>query len=98
MTAETKDSVTEIFVVEDSATQAEQLTHLLEVRGFGVTVAKNGKQALELMHERKPTLVITDIVMPGMDGYELCRLIKNDEKLKDLPVLLVTSLRAEALR
>ncbi|HUZ17764.1 MAG TPA: HD domain-containing phosphohydrolase [Spirochaetia bacterium] len=92
MTAETKDSVTEIFVVEDSATQAEQLTHLLEVRGFGVTVAKNGKQALELMHERKPTLVITDIVMPGMDGYELCRLIKNDEKLKDLPVLLVTSL------
>src|SRR5712692_161843 len=82
----------DILVVEDSPTQAEQLKSLLEASGYTVTVAANAKQALAEAHKRKPTLIISDIVMPGMDGYTLCKTIKSDEKLKDIPVILVTSL------
>jgi PAS domain S-box-containing protein len=83
---------TEIFVVEDSPTQAEELRYTLERHGFAVTVAANGVEALDMIRKRKPTIVISDIVMPEMDGYELCREIKNDDTLKDLHVILLTSL------
>jgi diguanylate cyclase (GGDEF)-like protein/PAS domain S-box-containing protein len=81
-----------ILIAEDSRTQAEQLGFLLEQHGYRVTIAANGKQALEAAQAQKPTLVISDIVMPEMDGYELCKAIKSDEKLKDIPVILVTTL------
>src|SRR5712692_6573170 len=82
----------EILIAEDSPTQAQQLKHLLEERGHAVTVAADGKQALEAAHTRKPALIVSDIVMPGMDGYALCKRVKSQEKLKDVPVILMTSL------
>src|SRR5882757_6222650 len=82
----------EILIAEDSATQAEQLRFLLEDKGYTVTVTSNGKEALAAANVRKPTLIISDIVMPEMDGYTLCKKIKTDEKLKDIPVIIVTSL------
>lgn len=82
----------EILIAEDSPTQAAQLTHLLEQRGYLVTVAANGREALALLERRKPSLVISDIVMPELDGYGLCKAIKADKKLKDIPVMLVTTL------
>ena len=81
-----------ILIAEDSRTQAEQLAFLLEQHGYQVTVAANGKLALQAAQAQKPALVISDILMPEMDGYELCRAIKADEKLKDIPVILVTTL------
>lgn len=81
----------EILIAEDSLTQAEQLKYLLEEQGYGVTVAANGKQALALVHKRKPKLIISDIIMPEMDGYTLCRTIKSDPATKDIPVMLLTS-------
>ena len=81
-----------ILVAEDSRTQAEQLAFLLEQRGYEVTVAANGKLALQAAKAQKPALIVSDIVMPEMDGYELCKAIKSDEKLKDIPVILVTTL------
>ncbi len=82
----------EILVAEDSPTQAEQLKHLLTEQGYAVMVAANGKQALAAAHQRKPTLIISDVVMPEMDGYALCKEIKSQAELKDVPVILVTSL------
>jgi len=82
----------EILIVEDSPTQAEQLKYLLERHGYAVTVAANGKEALAAGRRRKPTIAISDIIMPDMDGYQLCRQIKADENLKDIPVILLTSL------
>ncbi|HUY14644.1 MAG TPA: response regulator [Terriglobia bacterium] len=82
----------EILVAEDSPTQAEQLKHYLTARGYTVTVVGNGKQALAAALERKPRLVITDIVMPEMDGYDLCKEIKSQAGLADVPVILLTSL------
>jgi signal transduction histidine kinase len=81
-----------ILVVEDSPTQAEQLEYTLQKNGYRAVVAHNGVEALELLRRRRPALVISDIVMPEMDGFELCRRIKGNEELKDLPVILLTAL------
>ena len=82
----------EILIAEDSPTQAAQLTHLLEERGFTVVVATDGRAALALLEQHKATIVISDIMMPELDGYGLCRAIKADKRLKDIPVMLVTTL------
>ncbi len=82
----------EILVVEDSPIQAEQLKYILEKRGFHVSSAVDGREALDQLKIRVPGIVISDVKMPGMDGYELCRRIRSDLQLGDLPVILVTSL------
>ncbi len=87
-----KNNSIEILIVEDSPTQAEQLKYMLEKHYYQVLVAYNGKEALELLGKHRPTIVISDIIMPEMDGYELCRRIKTDENLKDIPVILLTAL------
>ena len=82
----------EILIVEDSPTQAERLRRLIQSMRYKARVAGNGRLALEAIRERKPHLVLSDIVMPEMDGYTLCRAIKTDPALRDIPVILVTSL------
>lgn len=81
-----------VLIAEDSQTQAEQLTHFLDTRGYVVTVTRNGRQALAAALQNKPAMIITDVVMPEMDGYTLCKEIKSLPALKDVPVVLVTSL------
>lgn len=82
----------EILIAEDSRTQAEQLSHYLSARGFAVTVATDGRQALKSALQRKPVMIITDVVMPEMDGYTLCKEVKSLPALRDVPVVLLTSL------
>lgn len=82
----------EILVVEDSLTQAEQLKFILEKKDYKVKIVNDGLQALEYISKSMPDLVITDILMPKMDGYELCQKIKENDKLKHIPVILLTSL------
>jgi two-component system CheB/CheR fusion protein len=81
-----------ILVAEDSPTQAEQIRYILEEVGYQVTLAVNGKEALLALRTLKPSLIITDIVMPEMDGYELCRRIKSTPALSSIPVILLTAL------
>ena len=83
---------TPILIVEDSLTQALQLQNILERHDCRVAVAYNGVEALEHLKEHIPSLVISDIVMPEMDGYKLCKHIRSDEKLRDIPVILLTAL------
>lgn len=82
----------EILIAEDSPTQAQKLQYILEQQGYQVTVAVNGVCALAAAQRHKPTLIISDVVMPEMDGYELCRRVKSDSQLADVPVILVTTL------
>src|ERR1700761_5339483 len=82
----------EILIVEDSATQAAQLKYHLESEGYSVRVARNGREALSQALNKAPAMIITDVVMPEMDGYTLCKNIKAQPTLKDVPVILVTSL------
>ena len=86
------DERLEILAVEDSPTQAELLRYLLEQSGYRATVASTGEQALALLGERAPSAIISDITMPGMNGYEVCRRIRADERTRDIPVILLTSL------
>jgi hypothetical protein len=82
----------EILIAEDSPTQAQRLQHILERQGYTVTVAANGRLGLEAARQRKPALVISDVVMPEMNGYEFCSELKADANLQDIPVILVTTL------
>jgi len=94
MKAKTKDhnKAYTILIVEDSPTQALQVKRILEEEGFITAVCRNGKDALWYLKEHKPTIIISDIVMPEMDGYQLCSVIKKDETLRDIPVILLTAL------
>src|SRR2546426_1789073 len=82
----------EILIVEDSPTQAKQLQYILEQHGYSLSTVRNGREALASIGQRPPALVISDIIMPEMDGYELCRQIKQEDKLKSISVILLTSL------
>lgn len=82
----------EVLIAEDSPTQAARLKYLLEKCGYGVMVAPNGKEALATAHKHKPDLIISDVMMPEMDGYSLCKQVKSDEKMKRIPIILLTSL------
>jgi signal transduction histidine kinase len=81
-----------ILIVEDSPTQREMLRHTLETQGFPVVVAGDGREAWTRFRQLAPTLVITDILMPEMDGYALCREIKSAPEFARIPVVLLTSL------
>jgi hypothetical protein len=81
-----------ILIIEDSLTQALRLQDSLEKHNYETKIANNGKAGLDLLMEHPYTLVISDIIMPEMDGYELCRQIKTNEQLKNIPVILLTSL------
>jgi PAS domain S-box-containing protein len=85
--------VADILVVEDSPTQAQHLARLLQREpGYRVRIAVDGITALAQMRTARPDLVLSDIAMPRMDGYTLCRAIKDDPALGKVPVVLLTRL------
>ena len=81
-----------ILIAEDSITQAMQLQNILEVNGYDAAIAANGREALQSIGASRPSIVISDIIMPEMDGYELCRQIKSSASYRDISVILLTSL------
>ncbi|MFA6032418.1 MAG: diguanylate cyclase [Myxococcota bacterium] len=81
-----------ILIVEDSRTQAALLRNLLEENGYDVLVAENGRVGLEKTRERPPALVISDVNMPEMNGFEMCRAVVENPETRDIPVMLLTSL------
>jgi PAS domain S-box-containing protein len=88
-----KIKLREILVAEDSATQAIQIKHLLENNGYKVIVTSDGKNAVNSLKKNKPALVISDIVMPEINGYELCKSIKSNIETSQIPVILLTRLK-----
>ncbi|MBQ7126178.1 diguanylate cyclase [bacterium] len=81
-----------ILLVEDSATELTFLKQGLTSQGFDVEVSTNGSEAYNKLFTFIPDIIVSDIVMPGIDGYQLCRIIKNDEKTKKIPVILLSVL------
>ncbi|MEO5340873.1 MAG: response regulator [Magnetococcus sp. MYC-9] len=81
-----------ILVVEDSPTQAFKLKRFLQESGFVVATAKDGLMGLEQAQQLSPRLIISDVSMPRMDGFEMCRRIKQDPALRRIPVMLLTAL------
>jgi len=86
-------SLPPILVVDDNQDNAEIIRQYLEIRGYPITVAHNGDEALVLFEQVKPALVLLDVMMPGRDGWEVCRLMKQHPVLgKSVRVIMVTAL------
>ena len=80
-----------VLVVDDEVYILHILDFILGAENYDVITAMNGEQALEKVREEKPDLIVLDIMMPKLDGYETCRLIKSDPKTKAIPVILLTA-------
>jgi chemosensory pili system protein ChpA (sensor histidine kinase/response regulator) len=87
-----------VLVVDDSITVRRVTQRLLQREGYRVTLAADGLQALERLQQERPTVVLSDIEMPRMDGFDLVRNIRSDVRLSDLPVIMITSRIAEKHR
>jgi len=92
------NSVPLVLVVDDSITVRRVTQRLLQREGYRVMLAADGLQALERLQQERPTVVLSDIEMPRMDGFDLVRNIRNDVRLADLPVIMITSRIAEKHR
>jgi two-component system alkaline phosphatase synthesis response regulator PhoP len=80
-----------ILVVDDEADLVETVRFPLEMEGFNVLVSYNGEDALNKARKESPDLIILDLMLPKLDGYKVCRLLKFDEKYKHIPILMLTA-------
>jgi DNA-binding response OmpR family regulator len=85
-----------LLVVEDEDSLAKVLRMRLEIEGFDVRTAGDGAEALELVREQRPDLVVCDLMMPVMDGKEFTRAMRADAKLKSIPILILSALKRDA--
>jgi two-component system, OmpR family, response regulator VicR len=81
-----------ILVVEDELSIATMLQDLLDEEGYTVVLARDGREALEQLPATRPALVITDLMMPGIDGLELCRAIQADPLYQTTPLILMSAI------
>lgn len=80
-----------ILIVDDEPDIVETLKFLLESENFEVLIAHDGEEALKKAKENKPDLMILDVMLPKINGYKVCRLLKFDSKYKHIPILMVTA-------
>jgi two-component system alkaline phosphatase synthesis response regulator PhoP len=85
-----------ILIVDDEPDILELLRYNLMREGFHVGVAGSGEEALKIIRSQSPDLVLLDLMLPGMDGLEVCRLLRNDNATKHLPVVMITAKGEEA--
>ncbi|MDP1859197.1 MAG: response regulator, partial [Gemmatimonadaceae bacterium] len=86
---------TRILIADDDTSIVQTMTWVLKEHGYDVVSAHQGSRVLELMAERTPDLVLLDVVFPDADGYQILERIKNDDRWRDVPVLMVSSLPPE---
>ncbi len=80
-----------ILVVDDEIDLVETLRFPLELEGFEVQVSYNGEDALNKARQEKPDVILLDLMLPKLDGYKVCRLLKFDERYKHIPILMLTA-------
>ena len=80
-----------VLLAEDDANIAESITFVLERAGFEVTVESDGRKALEVVMARPPHVLVLDVMLPGLDGYEILRTVRADPRGESLPVLMLTA-------
>ncbi|PIR16969.1 MAG: two-component system response regulator [Deltaproteobacteria bacterium CG11_big_fil_rev_8_21_14_0_20_49_13] len=79
-----------ILVVDDDKDLVETITFRLEAAGYEVSSAYDGQEGLEKAMDIKPDLILLDVMMPKMDGYQVCRMLKFDENYKNIPIIMLT--------
>ena len=85
-----------VLIAEDHEFMIKVLGFNLNQEGYDVIVAKNGNDAIELIQNESPDLILLDIMMPGKNGYEVCKIIKANEKTASIPILMVSALGQKA--
>ncbi|MEJ2059367.1 MAG: response regulator [Gammaproteobacteria bacterium] len=83
--------MTHILVVDDSPTELHVFKSILEKNGFQVTTAQSGEEGVELAKQVKPDLVLMDVVMPGLNGFQATRQLANEPSTQNIPVIIVTT-------
>jgi DNA-binding response OmpR family regulator len=80
-----------ILIVDDEVDLVETVRYPLEMEGFNVLVSYNGEDALSQARKEKPDLILLDLMLPKLDGYKVCRLLKFDERYRNIPILMLTA-------
>jgi len=80
-----------ILVVDDEKITTELAKKFLERHGFDVVCAFDGQAALDLAHSENPDLILLDVMLPKMDGFEVCKILKDEEAFKEVPILMFTA-------
>jgi len=80
-----------VLVVDDEIDLLETVRFPLELEGYTVLVSQNGEDALHQARHEKPDLILLDVMLPKLDGYKVCRLLKFDEKYRHIPILMMTA-------
>jgi signal transduction histidine kinase len=84
--------MSKILIVDDDPTARDTLEAMLEGKGYQLEIAKNGSEALDLANRILPDLILLDVMMPGMDGFEVCRRIRSAPRLAEVPIIILTAL------
>jgi twitching motility two-component system response regulator PilH len=84
-----------ILIVEDSPSELQLMSHYLEESGYNVIQATGAKEALEKAQSQNPDVIVTDVVMPGMSGFELCRSLKRNPATQKVPIVICSSKNQE---
>ncbi|SFP67665.1 response regulator [Tranquillimonas alkanivorans] len=87
-----------VLAVDDSRTMRDLLSQALSEAGFGVTVAEDGRDGLDKLEDRRPDVVITDINMPRMDGFEFIEAVRGSDRWPGLPILVLTTESAQTMK
>ena len=92
------DMPKKILIVDDEIDILKVVTFRLKKAGYEVLTAVNGKEALDSIRDKRPDLILLDLRLPIMDGYEVCRQVKTDETLKNIPIIFLTASQAEKIK
>ncbi|MGY2752962.1 twitching motility two-component system response regulator PilH [Thermostichus sp. MS-CIW-21] len=84
-------TMSKVLVVDDNRTYLEAISSLLSESGLEVSTAMDGVEAMDIIRQQKPDVVVLDIVMPGMNGYEVCREVKKDESTKHIRIVVCST-------
>ncbi|MEA5504552.1 response regulator [Halotia wernerae UHCC 0503] len=84
-----------VLIAEDSPSELELMSHYLQESGYNVIKSSGAKEALEKALSQKPDVIITDVVMPGMSGFELCRALKKNPVTQKIPIVICSSKNLE---
>ncbi len=85
-----------ILIIEDDVLNMKLLKRILQLSNFAVMEAENAEDGIQLAHEHKPDMILMDVQLPGMNGFEATKLIVNDGELKNIPIIAVSSLAMES--
>ena len=81
-----------VLIVDDEPDIVELLSMRFEINGYSVLAAQNGEEALEKVNTGNPDIVILDLMLPKITGYEVCRMLKFDDKHRDIPIIILSAL------